>query len=162
MGRRTSWNPHDIDIVHGWMAEGKTTTGMAKLRPDWSKSSIKKLVARLKAAGCDTGAVYSHSGFVCPGGRAQGRIIHICLGCRLPVSQKSWGPPLPQRGGKAIQDRPQPRCGTRVDLCADVLRQAHNLPLDEIRRPSALGHRGCRSATWPVAGTSRDRRYRED
>ena len=32
---------------------------MAKLRPDWSKSSFKNLVARLKAAGGDTGAVYS-------------------------------------------------------------------------------------------------------
>ena len=32
---------------------------MAKLRPDWSRSSIKKLVARLRAAGADTGAVYS-------------------------------------------------------------------------------------------------------
>ena len=32
---------------------------MATLRPDWSKSSIKKLVARLRAAGGDGGAVYS-------------------------------------------------------------------------------------------------------
>ena len=59
MGRGTSWNPHDIDVVRGWMAEGKTTTGMAKLQPDWSQSSIKKLVARLTAAGGDTGTVYS-------------------------------------------------------------------------------------------------------
>ena len=42
--------------VAGWQ---KTTTGMAKLRADWSKSSIKKLVARLLAAGGETGAVYS-------------------------------------------------------------------------------------------------------
>ena len=45
-----------MNIVHGWMAEGKTATGMAKLRPDCSKSIIKKLVARLKAAGGDTGS----------------------------------------------------------------------------------------------------------
>ena len=35
---------------------------------------------------------------------------------------------------KAIQDRLQPRNGTRVELCADVLRQTYNLLLDEIRR----------------------------
>ena len=59
MGRRTSWNPHDIDVVRGRMAEGKTTTGMATLRSDWSQSTIKKLVALLNAAGGDTGAVNS-------------------------------------------------------------------------------------------------------
>ena len=35
---------------------------------------------------------------------------------------------------KAIQDRLQPRYGTRVELRADVLRQTCNLPLDEIWR----------------------------
>ena len=49
MGRGTAWKAHDIDVVGGWMAAGKTTTAMAKLRPDWSNSSIKKLVTRLKA-----------------------------------------------------------------------------------------------------------------
>ena len=71
MGLGTSWNPHDIDIVRGWMAEGKTTTGMAKLRPEWSKSSIKKLVARLKAAGGDTGAVYSRKRSITAASSAQ-------------------------------------------------------------------------------------------
>ena len=35
---------------------------------------------------------------------------------------------------KAIQERLQPRYGTRVELRADVLRQAVNLPLEEIWR----------------------------
>ena len=35
---------------------------------------------------------------------------------------------------KAIQDRLQPRYGTRVELRADILRQALSLPLEEIRR----------------------------
>ena len=35
---------------------------------------------------------------------------------------------------KAIQDRLQPRYGTRVELRANVLRQAYNSPLDDIRR----------------------------
>ena len=59
MGRGTAWKAHDVDVVRGWLAAGKTTTAMATLRSDWSKSSIKKLVARLKAAGDDVGAVYS-------------------------------------------------------------------------------------------------------
>ena len=45
----TAWKAHDIDVVRCWLAAGKTTTVMAMLRPKWSKSSIKKLVARLKA-----------------------------------------------------------------------------------------------------------------
>ena len=47
MGRGTAWKAHDVDVVRGWLAAGKTTTAMATLRPDWPKSSIKKLVARL-------------------------------------------------------------------------------------------------------------------
>ena len=32
MGRGTAWKAHDVDMVRGWMAAGKTTTAMAKLR----------------------------------------------------------------------------------------------------------------------------------
>ena len=63
MGRVTSWNPYDIDLVRGWMAEGKTTTGMGKLRPDSSKSGVKKLVARFKSSGDHWGCVLSHAIF---------------------------------------------------------------------------------------------------
>ena len=62
MGRGTAWKAHDVDMVRGWMAAGKTTTAMATLRPDWSRSSIKKLVARLKAraaAGDAPGPVFT-------------------------------------------------------------------------------------------------------
>ena len=59
MGRGTAWKAHDVDVMRGWLAAGKPTTAMATLRPAWPKSSMKKLVARLKAAGDDTGPVYS-------------------------------------------------------------------------------------------------------
>ena len=62
MGRGNAWKAHDIDVVLGWMAAGKTTTAMAKLRPGWPWSSIKKLVARLRAraaAGDAPGPVFA-------------------------------------------------------------------------------------------------------
>ena len=59
MGRGTAWKAHDVDMVRGWMAAGKTTTAMAKLRPDWPWSSIKKLVARLRAPGGETAHVFA-------------------------------------------------------------------------------------------------------
>ena len=45
-------------MVRGWLAAEKTTTAMATLPPDWSKSSIKKLVARLRTPGGETGLVF--------------------------------------------------------------------------------------------------------
>ena len=109
MGRGTAWKAHDVDVVRGWMAAGKTTTAMAELRPDWSRSSIKKLVARFERTGWrDCTCVHSqavlHSGFQRPSGRAQGRITHtvscVCCRCR----KKNLGPPVPQRGGCCTTD----------------------------------------------------------
>ena len=51
MGRGTAWKAHDVDVVRGWLAAGKTTTAIATLRPDWSK-------ARLGAPGGETGFVF--------------------------------------------------------------------------------------------------------
>ena len=89
MGCGTAWKARDVDVVHGWLAAGKTTTAMATLRPDWPKSSIKKLVARLKAAGCTLASDPSER----QGGRAQGRITHIasgvCCRCRKKLGTSS-------------------------------------------------------------------------
>ena len=76
-------------MVRGWLAAGKTTTAMATLRPDWPKSSIKKLVARLKAAVCTLASDPSER---CPVTRwtSSGPNYPHCLGCLLPLSQKTW------------------------------------------------------------------------
>ena len=72
-------------------------------RPDWSKSSIKKLVARLKAAGGDTGAVYSRKRSFTEASSAQVDELRDELPTLPRVSvavvAKNLGPPLPQRGG---------------------------------------------------------------
>ena len=109
MGRGSAWNAHDIDVVRGWLAAGKTTTAMAKLRTDWSRSSIKKLVARLRAPGGETAHVFTsqavlHSGFQRPVGRASRPNCPHCLGCRLTLSRKGLGPPVSQRGGCCTTD----------------------------------------------------------
>ena len=126
MGRGTAWKAHDVDVVRGWMAAGKTTTAMATLRPDWSRSSIKKLVARLRAPGGGVGVVYTR------------KFIRL----NKPHNEELLAVPASSPDlnvcdyylWKAIQDRLQPRYGTRVELRADILRQTLSLPLEEIRR----------------------------
>ena len=60
---------------------------------------------------------------------------------------------------KATQDK-LPPWHTSAELRADVLRQAYNLSLDEIGR--SIFSWPQRLLKWPVAGTSRGKRHRED
>ena len=112
MGRGTAWKAHDVDVVRGWMAAGKTTTAMATLRPDWSmvqhqeargpfESESSSVVMLLDLCSLASGPSQR---FPAPSWTSSRPNYPRCLGCRLTLSQKNLGRPVPQRGGCCTTD----------------------------------------------------------